>query len=105
MRTSHSHQLRILVAVCALACILNWALGPDLAKGKMVFVTITVYTTANDNTVNGNCTLREAIIAANSNAGVFSKQYMNELFYQEAPLRLIYSWLPSQRHRTFIAVL
>lgn len=35
-----------------------------------LFATITVNTTADDNTVNGNCTLREAIIAANTNAAV-----------------------------------
>ncbi len=31
---------------------------------------ITVNSTADDNTVNGNCTLREAIIAANTNTAV-----------------------------------
>ena len=35
-----------------------------------LFAIITVNTTADDNTINGNCTLREAILAANTNAAV-----------------------------------
>lgn len=56
----------------------NWFARPGNASAAVasptvtatLFATITVNTTADDNTVNGNCTLREAIIAANTNAAV-----------------------------------
>jgi CSLREA domain-containing protein len=46
------------------------SLGVLLAARLAQAVTITVYTTADDTTVNGNCTLREAITAANTYAAV-----------------------------------
>ena len=56
----------------------NWFARPGNASAAVasptvtatLFATITVTTTVDDNTVNGNCTLREAIIAANTNAAV-----------------------------------
>jgi CSLREA domain-containing protein len=46
---------------------LLWVVNPIR---RALAATITVNTTADDNTVNGNCTLREAIIAANTNTAV-----------------------------------
>jgi CSLREA domain-containing protein len=52
----------------ARAALATWAVRG--AASATLFATITVNTTADDNVVNGNCTLREAIIAANTNAAV-----------------------------------
>jgi CSLREA domain-containing protein len=57
-------------AFCVVAVLVAASLGVLLAARPARAVTITVYTTADDTTVNGNCTLREAITAANTNAAV-----------------------------------
>ncbi len=46
------------------------AVTTNVAPATVPFATITVNTTADDNVVNGNCTLREAIIAANTHMAV-----------------------------------
>lgn len=46
---------------------LLWVVNPIR---RALASTITVTTTTDDNTVNGNCTLREAVIAANTNTAV-----------------------------------
>ncbi len=56
-----------------LSAVVALLIGLVLASGVVPIAqaaTITVTTTADDNTVNGNCTLREAIIAANTDTAV-----------------------------------
>jgi CSLREA domain-containing protein len=70
-RDTRSVVLLVLALVFTLSawmCFANDAV-PAHAAPKTV---ITVNTSADDNTVNGNCTLREAIIAANTHAAVDS---------------------------------
>ncbi|QQS45453.1 MAG: CSLREA domain-containing protein [Acidobacteriota bacterium] len=47
-----------------------WTVDSASAKSATIFTTITVDTAADDEIVNGNCTLREAIIAADSDSAV-----------------------------------
>jgi CSLREA domain-containing protein len=59
----HRIVRRLVYSLAASALIL-------LSAGPGEAATITVDTTADDTTVNGNCTLREAVIAANTNTNV-----------------------------------
>jgi CSLREA domain-containing protein len=67
MRTPNLGFVRILIVSLAVATI---ALVGESPRGTLGAVTITVNTTNDDDAVNGNCTLREAIVAANTNANV-----------------------------------
>ncbi len=61
------------IALCASSLLVFGLFARPLLRsvvGATAAATITVNTTADDNTVNGNCTLREAIQAANTNTAV-----------------------------------
>src|SRR5215211_9167056 len=62
------HPLKILAAVGAL--LLLWGLVLAYSASPAQAATINVTSTGNGDVNNGNCTLREAIRAANENTGV-----------------------------------
>ena len=64
--TSTSKTLRLSLAAALIAGIVLAFHSAPIVRAA----TISVNTTTDDNTVNGNCTLREAIIAANTDAAV-----------------------------------
>ena len=65
-RRSGQHMLRLAAIVALLLqFILPYLHGPAVPVAQAAPISVT--TTNDDNTVNGNCTLREAIIAANTN--------------------------------------
>ena len=65
-RMSISQALRLGFAAAAIVGVVLAARSVPIARAA----TITVSVTADDNTVNGNCTLREAIIASNTDTAV-----------------------------------
>src|ERR1043165_2806342 len=69
------NQFRFSILGFGIAFLLGLSLlsAPQLrnsVKANAPFTTIVVNTTADDAVNNGNCTLREAIMAANTNAAV-----------------------------------
>jgi CSLREA domain-containing protein len=68
-RSTYFRAFTLLAMLAALLSAALIAYGTALAQVNTTNI-ITVNTTADDATVNGNCTIREAIQAANSNAAV-----------------------------------
>src|SRR3954451_22131044 len=68
-RSTYFRAFTLLAMLAALLSAALIAYGTALAQVSTTNI-ITVNTTADDATVNGNCTIREAIQAANSNAAV-----------------------------------
>lgn len=62
----HAKAIHLLLAAALFAGLAWTALPAPVARAAAITVTVT----SDDNTVNGNCTLREAIIAANTDAAL-----------------------------------
>ena len=62
----YAKAIRLLLAAALFATLVLTATFVPVARAAAITVTVT----SDDNTVNGNCTLREAIIAANTDAAV-----------------------------------
>ncbi len=71
MRVTHTFGRYLFAIITLLITVFVFGvLRFHKARATAAFATITVNSSADDNTVNGNCTLREAILAANTNVAV-----------------------------------